>query len=57
MCRYGYNLAFAAPEGLADGVNAISQDFQQVVYRQQQMGFNAVRSALQEYILCPTFQA
>lgn len=42
---YGYNLAFAAPENLTEGVDALSQDFKQIVYRQKQLGFNSIRLA------------
>lgn len=43
LCRYGFNLGMAAPEGLEDGVDALSLDFKQIVYRQKQLGFNSIR--------------
>lgn len=42
---YGYNLAFAAPENLTQGDDAVSKDFKQIVYRQKQLGFNSIRLA------------
>jgi len=42
---YGYNLAFAAPENLTEGDDAVTKDFKQIVYRQKQLGFNSIRLA------------
>jgi hypothetical protein len=41
----------AAPENLSEGVDAVSQDFKQIVYRQKQLGFNSIRCVFVQRIL------
>ncbi|CAL8465539.1 g5075 [Coccomyxa elongata] len=40
---FGFNSYFAAPEGLWQGADSVTQDFNINVWRMKQLGFNAIR--------------
>lgn len=41
--KYGFNAGLAAPGNLSKGYDSLSQDFDTIVWRLKQLGFNAIR--------------